>query len=191
MIAAYQPAADALRAAGPAVLSRFEQQQFEARVATFVGLGAPEDLARDIALLRPMVATADIGDLANELGWSAPAMARLYHQVGAAFDFDRLRVAAGSIPSGDHFDRLAVRRLIQDLMAEQQQLTRAVAKASAETAGASEEAAETAVDAWIGARIGQVESLRGSVDEIETSGTGWTFAKLTIANGAIREVLGS
>lgn len=191
MIAAYQPAADALRAAGPEVLSRFEQQQFEARVATFVGLGAPEDLARDIALLRPMVATADIGDLANELGWSAPAMARLYHQVGAAFDFDRLRVAAGSVPSGDHFDRLAVRRLIQDLMAEQQQLTRAVAKASAEAAGASEETAETAVDAWIGARIGQVESLRASVDEIETSGTGWTFAKLTIANGAIREVLGS
>ncbi|MNY60244.1 hypothetical protein D3C86_1967730 [compost metagenome] len=76
-------------------------------------------------------------------------------------------------------------------MAEQQQLTRAVAKASAEAAGASEETAERAVDAWIGARIGQVESLRASVDEIETSGTGWTFAKLTIANGAIREVLGS
>ncbi|MNL34020.1 Bacterial NAD-glutamate dehydrogenase [compost metagenome] len=118
-------------------------------------------------------------------------MARLYHQVGAAFDFDRLRVAAGSIPSGDHFDRLAVRRLIQDLTAEQQQLTRAVAQASAEAAGAGEATAEQAVDAWIGARIGQVESLRAAVDEIETSGAGWTFAKLTIANGAIREVLGS
>ena len=76
-------------------------------------------------------------------------------------------------------------------MAEQQQLTRAVAQASAEAAGAKEASAEQAVDAWIGARMGQVESLRGSVDEIETSGSGWTFAKLTIANGAIREVLGS
>ncbi|MBD3833278.1 NAD-glutamate dehydrogenase [Brevundimonas bullata] len=191
MIAAYQPAADALRTAGPAVLSRFEQQRFEGRVQAFVDLGAPEDLARDIALLRPMVATADIGDLANELGWSAPAMARLYHQVGAAFDFDRLRVAAGSIASGDHFDRLAVRRLIQDLSAEQQQLTRAVAQASVEAAGAGEASAEQAVDAWIGARMGQVEALRAAVDEIEASGAGWTFAKLTIANGAIREVLGS
>ena len=45
-------------------------------------------------------------------------MAMLYHQVGAAFDFDRLRVAAGNVPSMDHFDRLAVRRLIEDLMAE-------------------------------------------------------------------------
>ncbi|HAD83889.1 MAG TPA: NAD-glutamate dehydrogenase, partial [Brevundimonas sp.] len=191
MIAAYQPAADALRAAGPEVLSRYEHARYEGRVQTFIGLGAPEELARDIAMLRPMVATADIGDLAGELGWDAPAMARVYHQVGAAFDFDRLRVAAGSVPSGDHFDRLAVRRLIQDLMTEQQQLTRAVAKASAEAAGAGEDSAEQAVDAWIGARMDQVEALRGSVDEIETSGSGWTFAKLTIANGAIREVLAS
>jgi len=158
-------------------------------VATFVGLGAPEALARDIAMLRPMVSTADIGDLANELGWSAPAMARLYHQVGAAFDFDRLRVAAGSIPSGDHFDRLAVRRLIQDLMAEQQQLTRAVATPINESVSNSEANAEAAVDSWIGDRLPQVEALRASVDGIETSGAGWTFAKLTIANSGIREVL--
>ena len=191
MIAAYQPAADALRAAGPDVLSRYEQNRYESRVATFVGLGAPEALARDIAMLRPMVATADIGDLATEMGWSAPAMARLYHQVGAAFDFDRLRVAAGSIASGDHFDRLAVRRLIQDLMAEQQQLTRAVAASVNESVSISEADAEAAVDSWIGDRLPQVEALRASVDGIETSGAGWTFAKLTIANSGIREVISS
>ena len=173
------------------MLSRYEHARYEGRVQTFIGLGAPEELARDIAMLRPMVATADIGDLSGELGWDAPAMARVYHQVGAAFDFDRLRVAAGSVPSGDRFDRLAVRRLIQDLMTEQQQLTRAVAKASAQAAGAGEDSAEQAVDAWIGARMDQVEALRASVDEIETSGSGWTFAKLTIANGEIREVLAS
>ena len=48
----------------------------------------------DLAMLRPLVATADIGDLAREAGWPEPAMATLYHQVGAAFDFDRLRAAA-------------------------------------------------------------------------------------------------
>ena len=189
MIGAYQPAADALRAAGPEVLSRYEQSRYEGRVKAFIELGAPEELARDIAMLRPMVATADIGDLSNELGWSAPAMARLYHQVGAAFDFDRLRVAANSIQSVDHFDRLAVRRLIQDLMAEQIALTRSVAKITDEASGASEETAEGAVDSWIGERQSEVEGLRASVDEIEASGSGWTFAKLTIANGVIRSVL--
>ena len=188
LIAAYQPAADALRAVGGSVLSRFEQSRLEGRVQTFVGLGAPDAMARNVALLRPLVATADIGDLARNAGWSEPAMATLYHQVGAAFDFDRLRAGAGSVPSVDHFDRLAVRRLIEDLMVEQMTLTRAVARASTVAAGAGEAAAEAAVDAWVGPRLPIVEGLRTSVDEILASGTGWTFAKLTIANSVIREI---
>lgn len=188
LIAAYRPAADALRSAGGGVLSRFEEGRLEARVQAFVGLGATEAMARDFAMLRPLVATADIGDLAREAGWPEPAMAMLYHQVGAAFDFDRLRAAAGNVPSADHFDRLAVRRLIEDLMAEQMTLTRAVAKASNVSVGASEAAAEKAVDDWIGPRQDSVLGVRASVDEIEASGSGWTFAKLTIANSAIREI---
>ena len=88
--------------------------------------------------MRPLVAAADIGDLAQESGWPVAAMARLYHQVGAAFDFDRLRAAAGSIPSIDHFDRLAVRRMIEDLMNEQSTLTRAVARVSDAAVGVSD-----------------------------------------------------
>ncbi|HRO33754.1 MAG TPA: NAD-glutamate dehydrogenase [Brevundimonas sp.] len=186
LIGAYRPAADALRAAGGGVLSRYEAARLDERVQAFEALGAPADLARDFAMLRPLVATADIGDLAREAGWDEPSMAMLYHQVGAAFDFDRLRSAAGRVSSGDHFDRLAVRRLIEDLMTEQRDLTRAVAASTSVAAGASEAAAETAVDAWIGPRLAEVEAIRASVDEIEASGAGWTFAKLTIANGAIR-----
>ena len=188
LIAAYRPAADALRAEGGSVLSRFEQGRLQDRVDGFIAAGAPKALARTVALMRPLVATADIGDLAAELGWAPSPMARLYHQVGAAFDFDRLRVAAGGVPSLDHFDRLAVRRLIEDLMSEQVALTRAVARSADPSVGASEETAEAAVDAWIGARQAAVEGVRASVDEIEASGSGWTFAKLTIANGAIRSV---
>jgi glutamate dehydrogenase len=188
LIEAYRPTADALRAAGGTVLSRFEQSRLESRILRFVDLGVPEAMARDFAMLRPLVATADIGDLSAEAVWPAPAMATLYHQVGAAFDFDRLRDAAGKAPSADHFDRLAVRRLIEDLMAEQVVLTRAVARSSTPSAGAGELAAEKAVDAWIGPRQETVEGVRASVDEIEASGSGWTFAKLTIANSVIREI---
>lgn len=188
LIAAYRPAADALRKAGGGVLSRFEEARLEARVQSFIALGATEKMARDFAMLRPLVATADIGDLVRELKWPEPAMATLYHQVGAAFDFDRLRAAAGNVPSADHFDRLAVRRLIEDLMAEQLILTRAVAKASRPAVGQSEAASEKAVDDWIGSRQTTVEGVRASVDEIEASGSGWTFAKLTIANSVLREI---
>ena len=188
LIDRYRPIADALQAEGSAVLSRFEQGRLDARVKTFADHGAPEDLTRSIAIMRPLVAASDIGDLAQEANWPVAAMARLYHQVGAAFDFDRLRAAAGSIPSADHFDRLAVRRLIEDLMNEQATLTRAVARASDPSVGVSEDAAEGAVDAWIGSKQAAVEGVRASVDEIEQSGSGWTFAKLTIANATIRDL---
>ena len=191
LIAAYRPAADALRAVGGSVLSRFEQSRFDHRVQTFVGLGVPEAMAPTVSILRPLVATADIGDLARQAHWPEPAMATLYHQVGAAFDFDRLRAGAGSVASIDHFDRLAVRRLIEDLMVEQMTLTRAVAASATAAAGAGEAEAEAVVDAWVGPRQGIVEDLRASVDEIEASGSGWTFAKLTIANSVIREIASS
>jgi glutamate dehydrogenase len=189
LIDVYRPVADALRADGGAVLSRFEQDRFAKRAEAFVAGGAPEDLSRTVALMRALVSTLDIGDLAAESAWSEAGMARLYHQVGAAFEFDRLRAAAGSIPSNDHFDRLAVRRLIEDLMTEQVALTRAVARSSEPSAGAGEASAEAAVDAWVGSRQKLVESLRASVNEIDASGVGWTFAKLTIANGAIRSIV--
>ncbi|MBD3836862.1 NAD-glutamate dehydrogenase [Brevundimonas sp.] len=191
LIDRYRPVADALQTEGSGVLSRFEQGRLEDRVRRFADHGAPADLTRSISIMRPLVAAADIGDLAAETNWPVAAMARLYHQVGAAFDFDRLRAAAGSIPSADHFDRLAVRRLIEDLMNEQAVLTRAVAKVSDPSIGASEETAETAVDAWIGPRLSVVEGVRASVDEIEQSGSGWTFAKLTIANATIRDLAGA
>ncbi len=188
LIDAYRPAADALRPAGASVLSRFEQARFDDRIQAFTALGASPEMARDFAMLRPLVATADIGDLAREAGWPETAMAMLYHQVGAAFDFDRLRAAAATVPSTDHFDRLAVRRLIEDLMTEQTALTRAVAKVSSVDVGASEQAAEQAIDTWIGPKLATVEGLRASVDEIEASGSGWTFAKLSIAGGQLRAV---
>src|SRR5690606_32143286 len=150
LIKAYRPAADALRAAGGSVLSRFEQAQLDARGDRLIEAGAPEALAREVALLRPLTATSDIGELAREAKWDAPSMARLYHQVGAAFDLDRLRAAAGSLDSTDHFERRAVRRMVEDFQSEQVALTRAVAKSSQVSVGASEAEAEQAVDAWVG-----------------------------------------
>ena len=134
LIEAYRPAADALRAAGASVLSRFAQGSLVGRIRTFVALGASEAMARDFAMLRPLVATADIGDLAREAGWPEPAMAMLYHQVGAAFDFDRLRAAAGAVPSADHFDRLAVRQAMQEETQETRRATLAALQDELRTA---------------------------------------------------------
>ncbi|HYE43976.1 MAG TPA: NAD-glutamate dehydrogenase domain-containing protein, partial [Caulobacteraceae bacterium] len=190
LIDAYRPAADALRAEGAASLSEFEQQAVAQRAAGFVELGAPEDLAHAVAVLRPLTATSDVADLARDVNWPVAAAARLYHQVGALFHFDRLRTAAGSLPSGDHYERMASRRLIEDMLTEQADLTRAVARSATPGAGASGRSARDAVNDWIGERDAQVEQARRTVEEIEHAGA-WTFAKLTIVNSALRELAAS
>ncbi|HEY3812159.1 MAG TPA: NAD-glutamate dehydrogenase [Caulobacteraceae bacterium] len=188
LIAAYQPAADALRSQGPSLLSDFERGAAQRRTDGFVAAGAPEHLALAVAMLRPLTATSDVADLAKRVNWPVDAAARLYHQIGAAFDFDRLRSAASSLTVADYYERLAMRRLIEDLLTEQAALTRAVAKAASPGAGADAKSAQTAIRDWIGERAKAVEAARRTVDEIEQSGAGWTFAKLTIANAALREL---
>jgi glutamate dehydrogenase len=189
LVKAYQPAADVLRTEGPAILSEFEQGVVNDRAQAFVAAGAPEALARSVAALRPLISLTDIADLAERSSWPLQASARLYIQVGAVFGFDRLRAAAGGLSAGDYFDRMAVRRLIEDLMAEQSELARAVAAASPLTVGANGKAARQAVQAFIsGPRAPVFEQVKKTMDEIEQSGQGWSFAKLTIANAALREL---
>ena len=41
---------------------------------------------------------------------------------------------------------------------------------------------------WAALRRETVEAAKRAVEEIEAAGGGWTFAKLTIANAALREL---
>jgi glutamate dehydrogenase len=191
LVKAYQAAADVLRREGVALLSEFEQNRVRLRADAFVKAAAPADLALEVAALRALTPLTDIADLAERSAWPVQAAGRLYNQVGDLFDFDRLRAAAGGLSSSDHYERLAVRRLIEDLMGEQAQLARAVAAASPLTVGANGKAAREAVQAFIAPRAQLVDQVRRTVEEIEQAGQGWSFAKLTIANAALREFVGA
>jgi glutamate dehydrogenase len=82
-----------------------------------------------------------------------------------------------------------VRRLVEDLLAEQAAVTRAVmAEAGDAAAGADAESADAAIAAWTAERRETSEAARKAVEEIEAAGGPWSFAKLTIANAALREL---
>jgi len=173
----------------PAILSPIERAAVEAEVADLVAAGAPERLARTVAALQPLTLTTDLVDLAEASSWALPAVARLYHATGEAFAFDRVRAAVGAYRAGDHFERTAVRRLVEDLLSEQAALTRAIMDfAGSSHAGESPETARKAVASWAALRRETVEAARRTVEEIEQAGGGWSFAKLTIANAALREL---
>ncbi|HEY0437625.1 MAG TPA: NAD-glutamate dehydrogenase domain-containing protein, partial [Phenylobacterium sp.] len=189
LVKRYGPGIASLHRLTPAILSPVEQAQVDDRVRQLVEAGAPEDLARRAAALQPLTTAADLVDLAEASSWPLPNVARLYHAAGEAFGFDRVRQAAGGYAVGDQFERTALRRLIEELLTQQAEMTRGlmVFTGSAQ-AGVDAEHARKAVGSWSALRREKAERARSTIAEIEAAGGGWTFAKLTIANAALREL---
>ena len=193
LVSAYRPAVDALKEMVPAVLSPFEQKAAVRRANVWMKAGAPKAVAHSVALMRPLTQAASLSDLAKERAWPLPPTAQVYHKVGGIFGFDRLRAAATAGAAGaDPYERLAVRRLIEDMVGEQAGLTGAIMDACGPPPETERpDRAAHAVHAWISDRAETVRSARRTIEEVERAPGGWSFAKLSIANAALRELAGS
>ena len=55
-------------------------------------------------------------------------------------------------------------------------------------AGEDEAAAKSAIASWAALRGDRPKAVKRTIEDIEQAGGGWTFAKLTIANAALREL---
>ncbi len=189
LIERYGPGFKAVHALMPGVLSPVEQAAVTARQLSMVEAGAPEAMARSVAVLQTLTTAGDLVDLGEASSWSLPRVARLYHVVGEVFGFDRVRAAAGAYAVGDPFERTALRRLIEDLLLEQTGLTRTImAFTGGAQAGDDASHARDAATSWAALHHAAAELARRTIDDIEAAGGGWTFAKLTIANAALREL---
>ena len=189
LVARYAPGFKSLHGLLPDILSKAERAAVDRQMTTLLEAGAPKEMARAAAVVSPLTSAADFVDLAEGSSWPLSNVARLYYATGAAFAFDRLRAAAGEFRAGDIFERTALRRLIEDLLAEQAQLTRSImAFTGGAHAGEDGAAAAKAVTAWSALRPELTRQATRTVEEIETGGGAWTFAKLTIANAALREL---
>jgi glutamate dehydrogenase len=189
LTARYAPGFKSLHGLLPEILSKAERAGVDGQVARLTQAGAPQAMAQAAGVVGPLTNAADLVDLAEASSWPLPNVARLYYATGAAFAFDRLRAAAGEFRAGDIFERTALRRLIEDLLAEQAQLTRAImAFTGGAQAGGDPVDARNAVSAWAALRPEQARAATRTVEEIEAGGGAWTFAKLTIANAALREL---
>jgi glutamate dehydrogenase len=190
LIEAYRLGVEELQRRGLTLLSDFERDVAQARADAYVAAGAPQDLARKVAGLRPLFSATEIVDLAQESGWPVDAVARLFNAVGAAFGSDRLRAASAGVQPQDSYERAALRGLIVDSLVEQAARTRTILnQAQGSDSGASAASAMAEVAAWSQSRQDVVDRAVRTLGEVEQAAGGWTFAKLTIANAAIRAVV--
>ncbi|MEQ8404724.1 MAG: NAD-glutamate dehydrogenase [Oceanicaulis sp.] len=195
VISAYQPGVDELKDLISDIASPFDKEGVESRTRLFMEGGAPEDLARDVARLRPLTSSSDVIDLARQKDWPLAAAAHLYHAVGARFSFDRLRGAGNQLSSTLHWDRLAMRRLIEDLYASQQAISEAMMSYAAAAGGAladgvegpTRDWAENLVDSWTSANSHEVDRADRALEEVMATGA-WTLSKVAICSTQLREL---
>ena len=81
------------------------------------------DVAEDVAILPLLAAAPEIVLLAEAENVAIESGARAYFSMGALMGLDRLRALAADIVSADHWDRLALRRIVDDLFTAQRLLS--------------------------------------------------------------------
>ncbi|HKQ45148.1 MAG TPA: NAD-glutamate dehydrogenase [Rhizomicrobium sp.] len=133
----------------------------------------PEDLARDWSLMRYLAAALDVALLARETGKEPAQAAPVFAALGTIVGLDRLRKLVGKFTPPEHWDRLALRRLMDDLSASQ----RAIASRLL-TQGKS-------VEEWAAGQQDALERTRAFLDTLDSSGE-ISVAKLMLASSQIQ-----
>ena len=112
-------------------------------------------------------------------------VAKIYFSVGARFGMDWLRLAARRLTVDDHWDKLALAALLDDLYDHQYALTLKVL----DTAGRAT-MAEGVVEAWIDARAHLARRVRQIVDDVRAAGAP-DLAKLSVVNRQLGDLAAS
>ena len=187
-IALYRAGVENLRGTFNSLVSSYDAQDTEGRIAHLVEAGAPLDVAEDIAVLPLMSGAPEIAALARTRSLSVDLVAGAYFAMGATVGIDRLRGLAARIGAKEHWDRLAIRRIADDLFAGQRALTAEALAAldAAKTHGGRADGSD-AVKAWAQAHGEALERAKSFLDALEHSGD-LSIAKLTLANSQIREL---
>jgi len=179
-VARYGAGFASLRGRFAGLVSRIEAEAVEARIARFQAAGVPKDVAEDAGVLPLLAAVPEIVLLADKQGVPAEAAARTYFAVGALIGLDRLRALASRIVAADHWDRLALRRINDDLFSAQRLLA---ADALKRAAGDPKAAAET----WSKQRGPEIDRALSFLAELESGGEA-SIAKLALANSQIQKL---
>jgi len=180
VVAHYKDAVAAQRANVWNEISEIERVHVGAKQAALIEAGAPEELARDAALLTPMTTALDVADLARKSEWPVQQAARLHCVIGAELGLDVLRDAASSLTLEQHWDRLVVRRAAEEFAQVQVRLAEAAAAAIGKPPGnADADWISGAARSWIAALGQPGQRARSAFAELNAQGQ-WTFAKLML-----------
>jgi glutamate dehydrogenase len=184
-VSTYRSGIKTLRGTFSNLVSSYEAAATEKRIFELQSTGVPLDLAEDVGALPLLGSTPEIILLAQARSLPVDYVAGAYFTVGAAVGLDRLRGLAGQIAGHEHWDRLAVRRILDDLYAGQRALaTKALVETGRNAARLTRDDGRDAATRWQDAHADALSRTRNFLAELERSGE-LTVAKLTLANSQL------
>ncbi|MEJ0042549.1 MAG: NAD-glutamate dehydrogenase domain-containing protein [Rhizomicrobium sp.] len=186
-IALYRAGVEELRGTFHSLVSPYEAQDTESRIKQLQDAGAPLDVAEDVAVLPLMSGAPEIAQLAFAKGVAVDLVAGAYFAMGATVGIDRLRGLAARIGATEHWDRLAIRRIVDDLFAGQRALTSEALASLGDARQGTRADGVAAVTAWAASRGDTLARAKSFLDALERSGD-LSIGKLTLANSQIREL---
>jgi len=145
------------------------------RVTTLAVSGMPGDLARDLVLLAPLSTGLDVVELAQDSGSDVGKAGALYFAIGGELGLDRLRSLVERFHPPEHWDRLALRRLMGDLSSAQRGITGALLKNG------------KSVEQWSADNADALARTREFLAAMESSGD-LSVAKLMLASSQIQNL---
>ena len=143
-------------------------------VTEWTDAGVPQDLARDMALLAPLALGLDVALLAQDAGMDAGTVAPVYFELGGRLGLDRLRALGSKLAPPDHWDRLALRRLLDDLSSAQRNIARQLL-------------ANGGVEPWAQSHADALDRTKAFLNTLEASGE-LSVAKLMLASSQIQNL---
>ena len=187
-IALYRAGVEKLKGRFEGLVSDYERQDTLARITELEKAGVPHDLADEIGAL-PLFGTApEIAQLADTKDFNIDLVAGAYFSIGAEVGIDRLKVLSRRIVGAEHWDRLAIRRLNDDLFAAQRALTGdALSLIAKDQAKGTREDGAKAAQLWVKQHEGALARAKAFLVALESAGE-LSIAKLTLANSQIREL---
>lgn len=175
------------------IVSKFEADRLKQKAQIFIDNGTPIELAREVSSLRVLSSATDIIDIAQNKNIPIEATAKIYHAIGEHIGFDELRAHAGLAITPDHWDRVAVRRIMEDFMAEQALMTENMIayistdeKYKNQINSKNSQWVDGAIKSWLDKNKIAFDRTKHALKELSQSGN-WTFAKLSIANTQLKE----
>ncbi|WP_417819693.1 NAD-glutamate dehydrogenase [Terasakiella sp.] len=150
---------------------------------TFIDNGVPEELAKSVAGKVVMVSGCDIVGIAQKREMDVVDVSKIYFEVGSRFDLGWMRATGEQLGLKNHWQKLAVGALIEDLYNYQSTLTN---MAIDNIAGDKD--ALNGLTKWIDDNQTVVDQTDQMLAEIKST-PGIDFAMLTVAAKQLRDMI--